>query len=136
MSGIWQMQRRALECATHGQELNLQVGPQQVLQLEDGRTLFPLGVSQGIGTCSDIHGINILVLGVEEPTDGRNRDYVFSEKCSRVALLRDVTPEERAQLTNPSHAWAMTERLELVRQGEEIVVFMRPGVTKPYVHII
>lgn len=68
MASIRQYQRRAIEgCRPTADRLDAHLPPDLPLADsypdETGARLFPWGVSQGYGTCSDVPGMNVLVLG-------------------------------------------------------------------------
>ena len=54
-----------------------------------------LGISAGVGTCSDLHGIYIAVLGKYSPQSNLE-DLTFPIHCSGLTLVRELTPEELA----------------------------------------
>lgn len=84
MAGLRQFQRRAIE------HVIKPVTPAPTISLApkhkyflNGREIFLLGISTGVGTCSDLHGINVAVFG--------NRPNDFSLSASErlhAAVLR------------------------------------------------
>ena len=64
MAGILQFQRRAIEHLRHradGRPVDF-LRHAHRFTLHDGTALHALGVSTGVGTCSDVHGMNVLVM--------------------------------------------------------------------------
>ena len=85
MSGLWFKQRGALEKVVDWQNpFPVKITSDRKLVLESGEPLFVLGPSEGVGTCSapQYHGFYILVLGLDDPGDGRT---------SRLRHLSDPT---------------------------------------------
>ena len=61
----------------------------------ENEKIYLLGISKGIGTCSDLHGIDVAVFGHIEPKDNRiplkPNARIF---CAWSALLRKPIEEE------------------------------------------
>ena len=88
-----QFQRRAIESHSNKPEA---VRPPDALNLEqiqdtEGGQLYYAGVSNGIGTCSDILGLDVLVLTKEVRTIERPTGEIA---CAYTVLVRELTPEE------------------------------------------
>lgn len=69
MSRVNQDQRRGLEklISKRDREFIVHCDGSQKFRFENGSELFLLGISIGIGTCSDVHGVNIAVFGIAKP---------------------------------------------------------------------
>lgn len=66
-------------------EFLVHCGGSQKFRSEDGSPLFLLGISEGIGTCSDVHGVNIAVFATTKSFAKKKRcGPVF---CQAAALL-------------------------------------------------
>lgn len=95
MGQIRQNQRRAIEsfagepeavrppCITSSTQLG---GP-------NGNNFYYAGISRGVGTCSDIHGMDVLVLSNNPPASSRE---IGELSCAYTVLVRTLTPEESA----------------------------------------
>ena len=94
MSSIRQYQRRAAESVITRINMTVKHGPKILLNKRSGKKLHLLGISEGTGTCSDLHGINIAVFS-EHPFDPkRHRLITESKPCHGAVLLRDPTEKE------------------------------------------
>lgn len=83
MAGIHNFQRRALELLMQERpEKTTQVGGSRRYFFH-GREIFLWGISKGIGTCSDLHGIDIAVFGEE-----RSTAKIPETSCRSLALVR------------------------------------------------
>jgi hypothetical protein len=93
MACVKQWQRRVIEgLAPHAQLLTL---PDSEMQFFLGsRRLFPLGISNGIGTCADLANLDVLVLGLAPPGEPRHAAGIGN--CRYAVLLRNCTAEEKA----------------------------------------
>lgn len=95
MANVHTPQRRALEALKPKQKDIFDFSQQDEFVLS-GKRIYLLGISEGIGTCSDLHGINIAVLGWIQPESIRMPMQSQNKKitCSWSALLREPTEEE------------------------------------------
>lgn len=94
MSCIRQYQRRALEALKPKEIQSIYLLSTNEFYL-DNQKIYLLGISEGIGTCSDLHGVNIAVFSRAKPEDnrmllGQNKE-IF---CAWSTLLRKPTEEE------------------------------------------
>ena len=104
MGLILQLQRRAIEslCADRNAGELRYVQSNTSFSLLDQqnpsdprRPIRAFGVSRGVGTCSDIHGMDVLVFGDGTPDDGIPMIPLSDiQKCCYAVLLRKPTPEE------------------------------------------
>jgi len=99
MSCVKHWQRRALE----------RLGPRKIVPLTvsakdkyylDGKRIYLLGTSIGIGTCSDLKDINIAVFGREKPASPRFPRNGSESICQWAALLRRPTEKELQEERN------------------------------------
>lgn len=131
MGCIRQMQRRAIEelCDVVNDQLSpIKLKPGIAFRAADERSLFPLGVSTGVGTCSDIYGMNVLVLGDEPPRDERLREDI-AVQCAYAVLLRLPRDDEWRDRNRPK---LCVERLAVATVSEQKIVFSRTGFSKLY----
>lgn len=134
-----QFQRRAIE--SHAGEPEA-VRPPDAIDLEQlqsttGNQLHYAGVSNGIGTCSDILGLDVLVLTQETPTAERPTGELA---CAYTVLVRELTTEESAsdRLARFGIARLCIELLQprLDLRGNGITVFEPTGKNTPYTAVI
>lgn len=122
MASIHQFQRRAIESLRPGDDLPADFSAVD-FALGDGRPLYYLGASEGIGTCADIHGMWVLVLGTVCPKPNvpvGNRLSV----CRYAVLLRDPTADERQKFYQGSVVCLeCVERLSFVEHSGGIARF-------------
>lgn len=103
--------------------------------LDDGRKLFILGISVGTGTCSDIHGVNVLVMGT-----GRSQNPIRLPRgatiasCAYAVLLRPSTEEEKKTADNEFMTMAV-ELLDQLVKDERMNYFCRTGIVAHYTPI-
>ncbi|MDO8558481.1 MAG: hypothetical protein Q7S09_04840 [bacterium] len=96
MGLILQFQRRAIEAVFEDCSLKISEGQRRYL---DGEELSLLGVSVGVGTCSDLHDVDIAVFGKKAAFDLRaNHPVSLPKECRGAVLLRsrlegEVDPE-------------------------------------------
>lgn len=114
MAGIRQFQRRAIELLWKQvfddetpvlgwpeafKRFSGSLPPDQALRFFYKRQeIFFLGVSQGIGTCADIHGLNAAVFGTTSPLPldqppALDKNLLFQTKLA--VFLRPATEDER-----------------------------------------
>lgn len=95
MSCIRQYQRRALEALKPEKDWPIMIPNGKIDEYYlYGEKIHLLGISEGIGTCSDLKDINIAVFGKTKPEliqFPRNCQHVI---CSWSALLRNPTDKE------------------------------------------
>lgn len=132
MGFIVQMQRRAIEqLKEEGPPLVFSTGEVRFL-LENGRELHFLGRSKGVGTCSDIHGMDVLV--VSEVHGNGRKPPVSSWSVAYAVLLRDPTAEEIRQNHNLDETCLeAVELLQLVAQNGSNFTFRKTGRSSCYV---
>ncbi|MBI4127593.1 MAG: hypothetical protein HY459_00830 [Parcubacteria group bacterium] len=139
MSFILQMQRRAIESLRdHAHEFP-RIDPRAELILNDGTPLEILGISQGVGTCSEIHGMNVLVVGTEPLHAARaaamSRTLL---DCAYTVLLRgptvqEVEEERNRHLWGDGHAFACVELLRSITRKNHRIILTRTGRKRLYV---
>jgi len=139
MGRIRNFQRRAIESLVKWEEtINADVDWDGV-KLLSGERLYVLGISDGVGTCSDVHGLYVLVLGLKPPKDGK--PYILPgekiEDCSYAVLLRELTEEEwkeeREARKVDNISLACVELLEQLQIGRKQAVFDGTGKKECYV---
>lgn len=96
--------------------------------LENGEELFLLGVSEGVGTCSDAHEIFIGVLSTT-PVQRIDRYRNTSVFCAGFAILRNPTREEWDESNMPC---MMVEGLKVKSVNIGPIVLARNGKKKLY----
>lgn len=141
MGNVHTPQRRALESLKPEEVRPL------VISIKDryyfnGNEIFLLGISEGIGTCSDLHGINIAVFGQKELSSPRFPRGKTEVNCSWVALLRKPTDEELKQEGHDSRTPCLiVEEIEIlgehpIKKDKTIYNFIATGKKKIYVNTI
>ncbi len=141
MGNVHTPQRRALESLKPEEVRSL------VISIEDkyyfnGNEIFFLGISEGIGTCSDLHGINIAVFGQEESPSPRFPRGKIKVNCSWAAILRKPADEELKQEGHNSDTLClMVEGIEIlgehpIKKDKTIYNFIATGKKKIYVDTI
>jgi len=98
----------------------------------DGKRIYLLGVSEGVGSCSDLLGVYIAVFsenpGSAKAIPGRMDD------CSYAALLRVAKEEEKEPY--PDCSCMVVEGLALPQREAEYIEFVKDGTKAVYVNII
>lgn len=95
MGFVRQTQRRAIEQLRPHAD-NLPHWPALVGErffLTDGRQLYYWGTSEGYGTCSDIHGMNVVVLADEGPGITINKNEAEKMASASYAVLLESALE-------------------------------------------
>lgn len=90
MGLVLQQQRRAVEHAFSEIKFVIHDGVTFYLNF---KRIELLGISVGVGTCSDLQGIDIAVLG-KYPDQNKLKKLNFPIHCSGLTFLRDLTQEE------------------------------------------
>lgn len=110
MGLVLQTQRRGIEELHKHAEPLPHLDITTPLVLPDGTPLHILGVSNGVGSCSDIHDMDVLVVGTRPRVDGPPRFPYGSSAttCSYMVLLDEHDPDH-----TPHGPWHNT--LELLR---------------------
>ena len=123
--GIRTPQRRALESLLEEDPRNAISVDENTISVDmgmfylDGTQIFLLGVSQGIGTCSDFHGINIAVFSKEVRVRPVSLQGPVHELCAGLALLRGPTDEEKAAQKYPDQACLVVEKLKILEELQD-----------------
>ena len=155
MSGIRQYQRRAIESFV--EEPEALPPPSNLIEPKirtfDSTALFLHGVSIGIGSCSDIHGMDVLVVGEFEPNREEKIAIAARLATSRCAYTVEFLPRTRTTLeecqatsfspgtyTDPRDGFIGLSGVELLEfldpeSNGEVVIFERTGKRKLYVAI-
>ena len=132
MAHILQNQRRTLESLRPSEDMEVIIRPRQVYRYE-GHQLFLSGISKGMGTCSDLHNIDIAVFeyGLKE----KQRFIPKSEiNCAWTAVLRDPYFYEVAR--DDPRAWLVLEGLKPTLAEEMFINFEYSGKLQLYVATI
>lgn len=153
MGRVLQTQRRAIESLrSAAMELNshkeldsvdmnkvVLCSLNEVYVLEPGRTMiYPWGTSVGVGTCSDIRGMNVLVMGLNELKEM----FPVFEPHEYVVLCRSVTDEERREYKEVNRyggdpSLACVELIWFVRRFPfHTITFARTGKKQVYVSLV
>jgi len=132
MGGIRQMQRRAIETLRNviRDEAPVPIERGILFLSENQQPLFPLGISPGVGTCSDIHGMNVLVLSEYEPINEWSIDN--QSVCEYAVLLRKPTEAEWRENGCPT---LCVERLRILDITSSGVVLSKTGINQLYAKI-
>ncbi len=94
MSCIRQYQRKALEALKPKEIQSIYLLSTDEFYLDDEK-IYLVGISKGIGTCSDLHDINIAVFSRIKPEDNQAPLRPNVEiLCAWSALLRGLTDTE------------------------------------------
>ncbi|MBI5733232.1 hypothetical protein HY967_04795 [Candidatus Jorgensenbacteria bacterium] len=113
--------------------------------------LVCLGISEGIGTCSDIKGMSVAVLGYKwhGENDKEYKDQGRLSKCAYAVLLwpYSILPlerEEKIKKYDPLEPKSVVELISFVRFEEwrdlanrlhTSFYFERTGIIKPYINM-
>ena len=138
MGIVLQAQRRAIEALRE----DAKPLPQNIESTEifsgDGERLYIAGVSHGIGTCSDLFDMDVLVLCGLPPRDGKPRiPNGASIGASQYAvLLRSPTERELKKSREYLAATCLltVELLEPIEASKEKIVFRLTGRSRCYAH--
>ena len=135
MAHLRQEQRQAMEgVLTKVSPLQKNLRSDAELILQPGTPLVFLGVSQGYGTCARIQGLNILVVGYAQATQGPLDDSNLVSTCKYVFLLRPAGKEELSAYEEQNGiAVRAVECLELVKDEDQQLVFRNTGQKATYV---
>ena len=125
MGSIRQFQRRAIESLRshmveprHPIESVYSLRPvisANFLMLDNKQPLKVLGISDGVGTCSDIHGMNVLVLSADQRSRlQREISLAEIENCAYAVFLRPATQKEaKKEGFNPVYSFFCVELLRI-----------------------
>lgn len=132
-----QFQRRAIESLREHPEA-VPVPPIRdinSLHRLEGSRLYVAGVSEGVGTCSDVTDMNVLVL-TDKPTVRKINPAKLA--CAYTVLLRDLTEREAVadDLANLGVARKCVELLSPTPQETGIVVFEQTDRSTIYTAVI
>lgn len=135
MGLILQRQRRAIESLHKFAREWIEIGNTKLLAsrrlwvLESEGFLVPLGVSRGEGTCSDIFGMNVLVLS--QTQYNKIETLIF---CDYAVLLDTPTEADRiAAGIGEGTALACVELLQPLVTVDHLIYFTRTGRRAAYV---
>ncbi len=138
MGLVIQFQRRAIE--SHVREPEAVIPPNLTgatrIGGPDGTSFYYAGVSQGIGTCSDIHDMDVLVLSNNPTAQSRE---VGGLSCAYTVLVRRLTPEESAadHLAKIGISRLCAELLRPIPvQDDGLVVFEPTGKNTFYTNVV
>ncbi len=137
MGSVRNYQRRALEAlqprASHSFWVSF--SNEDIYYLDDKRIYF-LDVSKGIGTCSDLHGVNIAVFGRKNLNLYRRPGSVQSVFCKWAALLRRPTIKELREEWKNEGVCNVVELIEFIRKEGQNIFFCHTHIKKFYPSII
>ena len=140
MGLILQCQRRAIDRLREYATPLPKIADGTNLFLNDGIEICRLhiaGVSGGFGTCSDIFGMDVLVLDFWTPPEGFKPRIPHGSsvaKCAYAVIARPTTREELARLTNKAQAMSVELVLPAWVKDDEII-FYWTGITAHYAPI-
>ena len=138
MSRITQFQRRAIESLwkdiSNGQKDKVKwpkdISPDchffyKEKAIYKEKEVYYLGISNGVGSCSDIMGVNVAVFGNFGGIKPKpySRDPLSS--CQYAVLVRKPTPEETKQWNKPGVPHLTVELLYVARQDGNSII-LRP----------
>ena len=135
MGIVMQAQRRAIEDLVPKKKGLPKSIADANLCLRDKKDIYILGVSPGQGTCSDIHGMDVLVLATESPENGPRIVHDSSiVTCKYAVLLRRPTEDEveKAQEYLCATSLMALELLEPIIWDENKIVFKATGEVMCY----
>ncbi|HEY4479075.1 MAG TPA: hypothetical protein VI981_01825 [Candidatus Paceibacterota bacterium] len=148
MANVIQMQRRAIESLRPKAQQGLVaikdffVMPKPLdFRLKPHFPLFLYGISVGIGTCSDIHGMNVGVFGLRGPGIQVTSDLRTElTRCEFFVKLRPLTvaetqERELAQGLRHTHELRLLSCAEVELNGSVTCLFDDTGVSSFYVTI-
>lgn len=114
MSRIIQFQRRAIESLWNGLSekekekvrwsKDIRQDSSFFYESKNYQIVFPLGffgISEGVGTCADVHDINVAVFGKIDGTRPKPYARYPLSSCGFAVLLRKPTPEETKEWNKP-----------------------------------
>ena len=136
-------QRRAIEVLRFKARVPPSGMEKQPLTLTDGRSIFLWGVSEGVGSCSDIKGMHVLVVGLTPP--GMNpaewsRWHHPTQQYAYIVLRRAPTNAEQ-EVCYRSNPWkpaiACVELLRYVGTDESgRLRFECTGEVETYINLV
>lgn len=132
MSFILQCQRRAIEGLFSPEveiEFNVKKGQRYCL---DGKEIFLLGVSRGIGTCSDYHGINFAVFAYKGDPSKISSTVTVPIECAGGVLFRKPHNKEPRKWGD---ATRVVEKLRILHKEGASIHFTVVGISKSYTSI-
>lgn len=146
MSSIRNYQRRALESLKPKSQSSLTIFKNNEYYLKQRKFLlfvkktriFLLGISLGVGTSADLHGINIAVFGESPPLRSPLTQGQKNEQCEWAVLLRTPTKKEKQtwfQLYKNTCCLTV-QRLKIVKQGTSRINFTLAKDKKVYADTI
>src|SRR5258708_21269453 len=93
MGLVFQVQRRAIEDLRHEAEATpiTNIENEDYISTSTGQQLYIAGISPGIGTCSDIHGVDVLVLAEVPPIERRELGRLA---CAYTVLVRNLAEQK------------------------------------------
>ncbi|MGB0757747.1 MAG: hypothetical protein ACPGO5_04810 [Patescibacteria group bacterium] len=134
MASVKQFQRRAIErLLPYADPLPVSCNTKRFCLCSGGR-LYKLGASQGVGTCSDVLDVDVLVVGRRQVCG--SGAYVRSRSFAAIVLIRPATRKERKLARAGVDQTIMTVELLIVkRQTKSTVYFSRSGKRSYYVKL-
>jgi hypothetical protein len=133
MSSIRNFQRRALEFlikkGADKEKENLPVSLANTKFYIGETPIYLLGVSDGIGSCADMHGVDIAVFSFSPPTQ---QNSLPVDTCAHAALIRNLTEEERLMQPYPEVSYRVAEGLKIEKKERNYVIFALTGTKKIY----
>lgn len=129
MGFILQTQRRAIEKLFSPEfKVELKVRRKQRYYLE-GKEIFLLGISRGVGSCSDYHDINFAVFGKKGSSKFPSLDTI---ECAGGVLLREPHKEESKKWKDDA-AILVVEKLRVLSEEDAVICFTKTEKQTSYV---
>jgi len=134
MGLVFQLQRRAIEDLRHEDEAIpvTDLESLRTISTSNGERLYVVGISPGIGTCSDVLDMDVLVLADAPVIEQRK---VGRLACAYAVLVRDLTDQERLtdSFSKQGVARKCVELLKLLNTDDDgTTVFDRTGKVSIY----
>ncbi|MDO8496548.1 MAG: hypothetical protein Q7S43_03805 [bacterium] len=128
MGFILRTERRAVESVFQKNLISLKPGQRYFLE---NKELFFIGVSMGIGTCSDLHGINIALF---QEVDNQLTTIPLIT-CAGAVLVRDRRDNEPTKWLYPAQIsiCRITEGIRTTRMDGHTIYFESSRTTNIYV---
>ncbi len=134
MGFVIQMQRRAIErLYRHVDVRTIPNLTNKILKTATGSRLFVQGVSRGFGTCSQVHGVDVAVLGFR--TYYMQDTSTLHMHCKYCVLVQEATPAEyKARNTHSEDVTLMrVELLGVSQASSNSIEFLQTGITSWYI---
>ena len=141
--GLRTPQRRAFEELRPKGDDPIYICPGHLYFL-DRKEIFFVGVSEGIGTCADLKGVNIAVFTTHKPSEEQRQEYAVLLRsqlriCQFSVLRREPTDDELQRIKEsegPNTLILVGEGLLVVNNRSGVFNFVRNSKKSVYVNIV